>query len=70
MRPDHLLRYPLLRADPYDDVTEDNAKPKRTGTGAWIGRFVYNDGDDFKTATPLPGSPNYETYSKYHLHDD
>ena len=54
----------------YDDVTEDNPKPKRTGTGAWIGRFVYNDGDDFKTATPLPGSPNYETYSKYHLHDD
>ena len=54
----------------YDDADEDNPKPRHTGTGAWIGRFVYNDGDDYNTAAAQPGSPNYETYSKYHLHDD
>ena len=54
----------------FDDADEENPEPKFSGYGAWIGRFIYNDGDDFNTAPALPGSPNYEAYSKYKLHDD
>ena len=52
------------------DEKQVDSRAKATYEGAWIGRFVYNDGDDYTTAAPLAGSPNYEAWSKYGFHDE
>ena len=38
--------------------------------GAWIGRFVFNDGENYNSATPVGGAPNYEAWSKYSFHEE
>ena len=52
-----------------DDEKRVDSAAKATGEMSWIGRFVYNEGDDYNTATPVGGDPNYESYSKYGFHE-
>ena len=56
----------------YMDADEKQVSSRKEATyeGAWIGRFVYNDGEDYNTATPLGGKPNYEAWSKYSFHTE
>ena len=52
------------------DEKQVSSRKEATYEGAWIGRFVYNDGEDYNTATPLGGKPNYEAWSKYSFHTE
>ena len=56
----------------YLDADEKMVSSRKEASfeGAWIGRFVYNDGDDYTTATPIGGGPNYEAWSKYGFHEE
>ena len=51
-----------------DGKTQVSSREKATYEGAWIGRFVFNDGDDFRNAEYK--DPNYEAWSKYSFHEE
>jgi len=54
--------------DDTDTYHDASGNPLAVGMQAGTWRQVYNDGDDWKTATPV--SENYEAFSTYHYHTE
>ena len=51
-----------------DGKTQTSSREDATYEGAWIGRFVFDDGVDYRTAEYK--DPNYEAWSKYGFHEE